>query len=183
MKERKRSVLFLDDEKSILSALRREIRELFGASIHAEFFASPEEALSRLSERGFDVIVSDQRMPEMDGPVFLTLAKGLAPSAIMVAMSGHCDFKALERAVNEGGISKFMPKPWVSGDLASILEESFCLAETRRAEADLAKAGLALIDSREAAERARLESMEPGITAFETDSNGIGIERVDEPKR
>ncbi|MCK5404869.1 MAG: response regulator, partial [Desulfobulbaceae bacterium] len=104
------TVLFVDDEKNILKALQRLFLDEEYAILTAE---SGKEALSLLdSGETPTVIVSDQRMPEMDGAEFLALAKERQPESIRMVLTGYADINAAVDAVNRGGIYRYIMKPW-----------------------------------------------------------------------
>jgi len=103
------SVLFVDDEKSICSALKRSFRKSPYIVYEAN---SGEQALSLLEDNDVDVVISDQRMPGMNGTQLLTIIKNQYPSIGRVMLSGYSDFDALTDAVNEANIFRFLPKPW-----------------------------------------------------------------------
>lgn len=102
-------LLLVDDEPSILAALRRLLRS-DGYHISAE--TDPKTALARLQEEEYDLIISDQRMPEMTGVDFLRHAKEVRPHSMRIVLSGYTDLNSVTSAINEGAIYKFLTKPW-----------------------------------------------------------------------
>src|SRR3990172_4680103 len=94
------SILCVDDEVNILSALRRLLRP-FGWRVVTE--SSPGRALDLLLEDSFDLIISDMRMPEMDGAQFLEQARSLQPDAIRILLTGQADLVSTADAINRGG--------------------------------------------------------------------------------
>jgi EAL domain-containing protein (putative c-di-GMP-specific phosphodiesterase class I)/DNA-binding response OmpR family regulator len=123
---RHRSLLLVDDEANILSALKRLLRP-DGYEIRTA--ASGEEGLELLAQHSFDVIVSDQRMPGMDGADFLRQARNLRPDTIRIMLSGYTELQSVTDAVNEGAIFKFLTKPWNDEQLRHHLAEAFRLKE------------------------------------------------------
>ncbi len=104
-------VLLVDDEPLVLEGLRRSLREEFVADL-AE---GPEAGLTKLKNNGpYPVVVSDMRMPGMDGAQFLAAVRTVSPESIRVMLTGHSDMEIAVRAVNEGQIFRFLTKP-VSG--------------------------------------------------------------------
>ena len=101
-------VMFVDDEPNILSGLRRILRPMKDewAMVFAE---SGTEALEQLDENNFDVIVSDMKMPGMDGAVFLSEVKDRYPEAIRIALSGQTDSHMIYRCVEHA--HQYMSKP------------------------------------------------------------------------
>lgn len=103
------SILCVDDEVNILNALRRLLRP-FGWRVVTE--SSPLRALDLLLEDSFDLIISDMRMPEMDGARFLEQARSLQPDAIRILLTGQADLVSTADAINRGGLYRFINKPW-----------------------------------------------------------------------
>jgi len=71
------------------------------------------------------VIVSDQRMPGMSGTEFLARASALFPDSVRIILSGYTDLQSLTDAVNQGGIYRFMAKPWDDGELRAAVRDAF----------------------------------------------------------
>ena len=110
-------VLLVDDEPNILSALRRSLaaidaRQLDGEALHLETFTSPEAAVRRSDEEDFDLVISDYRMPSMNGVEFLTRIMELQPSVPRMIISGFADREAIIAAINEVNLMRFIEKPW-----------------------------------------------------------------------
>ena len=105
----KRNVLFVDDEVKILHALKRGLVD----EPYEMFFAdSGREALEMLMHSEIHVIVTDMRMPEMDGLELLRKVKVEYPHVIRIVLSGYTDIEVLLTAINQGEIFRFMTKPW-----------------------------------------------------------------------
>ncbi|MBS1852994.1 MAG: response regulator [Acidobacteria bacterium] len=101
-------ILLVDDEPSILQGYQRLLRNEF----ELETASSGEEALKTLSHHGpFAVVVSDMRMPGMDGIQFLAKVKRKEPETIRIMLTGHADIETAVHAVNEGSIFRFLTKP------------------------------------------------------------------------
>lgn len=109
MAERKNAVLFVDDEPHILSSIRR-------ATIDEEFeplFAgNGQEALEIFEKRTISVIVTDMRMPEMDGLTLLKIIKEKYPQTVRMVLSGYTQLSQVLVTVNQADIFQFIPKPW-----------------------------------------------------------------------
>ncbi len=110
----KRTLLFLDDEPNILKALERVF---FDEDYDIEIFTSGKEALAFMKDNPVQLIISDQRMPEMSGTEFCQRALELRPDAIRIILTGYADIEAAVDAINEGRIYKFMFKPWNDDEL------------------------------------------------------------------
>ncbi len=112
----KHRLLFVDDEVSILKSLKRLFRKE-----NYEIFIAPggQDALDLIAEVGkpFSLIISDQRMPGMNGAEFLTKAKVIFPRARRILLTGYSDLDAIVAAVNDGEIHRYLAKPWNDDDL------------------------------------------------------------------
>ena len=114
-------VLFLDDEESILDGVQRLfIKEPYGiiTTTHAE------KAREILKKEKIKVVVSDQRMPEIQGVKFLQEVKGYNPDVIRILFTGYTDFSAAEEAINVGEVYRFISKPWKTSELLSTIHQS-----------------------------------------------------------
>jgi PAS domain S-box-containing protein len=101
-------VLIIDDEVEVLESLRRQLNREFEV-ITAN---SGEAALALLKSELFDVIISDQRMPNISGTELLDHARSLNPDTVRILLTGYSDQQALIEAVNRAGIDGYMTKPW-----------------------------------------------------------------------
>ncbi|ACL02009.1 Protein with response regulator receiver domain [Desulfatibacillum aliphaticivorans] len=108
------AILFVDDEPHVLKAMRRIFRKENYRLLTAE---SAEEALETLRAARVHVIVSDHRMPGMQGADLLRKVKELYPQTIRIMLTGHADVNAIMGAINEGAVYKFITKPWNDDDL------------------------------------------------------------------
>lgn len=116
------SILFVDDEPNILRSLQRLLRKTDYRIITAQ---SGVEALAMI-EGGESpaVIVSDQRMPEMNGAEFLSRARVLLPDSSRIMLTGYSELDAAMDAINKGGIFRYVSKPWNDLDLKNTLDEA-----------------------------------------------------------
>ncbi|RMD76050.1 MAG: response regulator [Lentisphaerae bacterium] len=115
------TVLFVDDEPSILHALRRLLRREPYKKIFVE---SGEEALNILREQRVQLIITDQRMPEMSGTEFLEKTSEIPGDPIRIIISGYADITSIVKAINEGGIYRFIPKPWDDEELKGTIRHA-----------------------------------------------------------
>ena len=101
-------ILLVDDEPSVLEALQRQFRKQF--HIHTALGAA--EGLTMLRIQGpFSVVVSDCRMPDIDGIQFLALVRKIAPDTVRMMLTGNTDLETAMEAVNRGEIFRFLTKP------------------------------------------------------------------------
>ncbi|PWY45609.1 EAL domain-containing protein [Pseudomonas sp. RW405] len=103
------TLLLLDDEENILRALTRVLRRDGYKILMA---TRAQDAFELLAKHEIQVILSDQRMPEMSGTEFLSRVKDLYPNTIRIVLSGYTDLKSVTDAINKGAIYKFLTKPW-----------------------------------------------------------------------
>jgi response regulator RpfG family c-di-GMP phosphodiesterase len=100
-------ILLVDDEIAILDGLRRQLRRSF--TVHTA--NSGADALELLESEPVAVVVSDMRMPQMDGATFLSRVRSLYPDVVRILLTGQTDTQAAIAAVNEGQIYRFLTKP------------------------------------------------------------------------
>lgn len=101
-------ILFVDDEEDILNSFKRQLRKKANISVAT----SGQEALDLIDSEGeFAVIVSDMRMPIMDGAEFLEKSKIKSPNSIRILLTGQTDLTSAISAVNKGQIFRFLSKP------------------------------------------------------------------------
>ncbi len=101
-------VLFVDDEANILSGIKRQLRKHY--AVETALGGPQGLELIKKSEE-FAVIVSDMRMPEMDGVEFLREAKVVSPDSVRLMLTGNADQQTAIAAVNQGSVFRFMTKP------------------------------------------------------------------------
>jgi len=119
---KERTLLIVDDEDSILLALRRLLRREGYRILSGK---SGAEGLDILAKNDVDVVMSDQRMPEMTGEEFLRRTKDLYPHTVRMVLSGFADMASITNAINQGSIYKFMSKPWDEKTLKDGILEAF----------------------------------------------------------
>lgn len=109
MAEKKNTVLFVDDEIHILSSIRRATMD---ESFEALFASSGQEALQIFEKKEISVIVTDMRMPGMDGLALLKIVKEKYPQTVRIVLSGYTQLSQVLATVNQADIFQFIPKPW-----------------------------------------------------------------------
>jgi len=111
-------ILLVDDEPNVLLGYERILRNEF--KTHSAVGGA--DALNSIRKRGpYAVVLSDMRMPDMDGIQFLAEVKSLAPDTTRIILSGYADVKTALSAVNEGNVFRFLTKPCSKEVLASTL--------------------------------------------------------------
>ncbi|EKD26113.1 MAG: Response regulator receiver [uncultured bacterium] len=102
-------VVFIDDEENILSAINRLCRK----EIFQSFFTSnPDQVIEWVQTKEVAVVVSDQRMPDMDGTLLLEKVRSISPNTIRIILTGYADLQSAVEAINKCGVWRFMNKPW-----------------------------------------------------------------------
>lgn len=133
--ENKINVLYVDDETGNLSAFKASFRRAFNV-FTAE---SAEEGIKILNENDVEIVLTDQRMPEMTGVEFLKSIIKTHPNPIRILVTGYTDIKAIKDAINEGQIYKYVEKPWDNDYLKMIIDKAYEVYQLRRENEELTK--------------------------------------------
>jgi HD-like signal output (HDOD) protein/ActR/RegA family two-component response regulator len=115
----RRRILFVDDEPHLLAGLRRMLRSR-GSTWDMRFAEGGEQALALMAEEPFDAVVSDMRMPGMDGGQLLALVRERYPRTVRIILSGHADQATIISAV--GPTQQYLAKPCAVDVLVEVLE-------------------------------------------------------------
>ena len=115
------TLLLVDDEPGILSALRRLLRKS-GYAIHTA--ESGKAGLEILEREHVDLVISDMRMPEMDGARFLEQVRARWPDTVRLLLTGYADVTSTIDAINRGEIYRYIAKPWNDDDLVLIVRDA-----------------------------------------------------------
>ena len=129
-------ILFVDDEERILRSLAMQFRRQYDVLTESD----PRRALERLKSETVDIIVSDQRMPQMNGAEFLAQASELAPHSLRILLTGYSDLDAAVEALNSGGIFRYLTKPWDQQEMSFTLRQAAEIAVRQGAAAPAAAA-------------------------------------------
>ena len=126
-------ILLVDDDRHSLDAIAVALRRRFAVSVAA----GAKEGLERVCADGpYAVVVSDYKMPGMDGVEFLARVRELAPGSVRVMLTGHGDLEAAVAAVNKGEVFRFLTKPCPTAVLGAALDAG---VEKYRREGSLAE--------------------------------------------
>ncbi len=120
-------ILFVDDEQAFLRSARR----LFCPPHRVVTAERPSRGLEAVRDEEFDVVVSDYRMPEMDGVEFLERVQKLRPSAVRMLVTAAHDFDTVVSAVNRGSVFRFVAKPFEVDDLIHAVNDAVDVAKLR----------------------------------------------------
>lgn len=173
----KAKILLVDDESNILRAIARLLKDYETTAV-----TSAEEALFIAKEVTFDLVISDFRMPGMDGLKFLIKFMQLQPDAIRMILTGYADLESAQKAINEAGVYRFINKPWNNIEIINavksglehqrILLENYQLANQVREQNKLLSEKDRILNA--------LEKEEPGITQVNwADDGSIIINEAD----
>ncbi|TGK05512.1 response regulator [Leptospira langatensis] len=125
-------IICVDDEVSVLETLQEQLHNEFGKTHEIETARSAEEALALLEEiqsSGFviEVIITDQVMPGMKGADFLESVHKRSPDSIKILLTGQAGLDSAIHAINFGGLSRYVEKPWniedLTRDIRSLIEK------------------------------------------------------------
>jgi len=151
-----RKVLFVDDEPHVTESLKRTLRKEPYEVLSAN---SAKDALQILARSPVDVVISDEKMPGMQGSEFLAVVCKQYPETIRIILTGHGSMEAAIRAINEGEIYRFLTKPCNEVDLAVTIRQALQLK-------DLTGVSRRLLEKnkRQSSILQELEKEHPGIT-------------------
>lgn len=130
-------ILFVDDEERILRSLALQFRREYEVLTESD----PRRALERLKSENVQIIVSDQRMPQMSGAELLAQAREIAPDTLRILLTGYSDLDAAVEALNSGGIFRYLTKPWDQQEMAFTLRQAAQIA-ARQLQAPKASAAI-----------------------------------------
>lgn len=121
MAEKKISVLYVDDEENNLFSFKA----VFRVKYQVYTAISGDEALKILSEKPIEIIITDQRMPNMTGVEFLEQVIEKFPDPMRVLLTGYADMNAVVDAVNKGKIFHYLSKPWNEDELDITINRAY----------------------------------------------------------
>jgi response regulator RpfG family c-di-GMP phosphodiesterase len=117
---KKLSLLLVDDEPNVLSALRRHFRQRY--AIHEA--ESGTVALAILEREEIDAIITDMRMPTMNGAELLRAVSIRWPTTVRILLTGYADLKVTTDAIREGLIDHFLTKPWEPEEITDCVDRA-----------------------------------------------------------
>lgn len=121
-------ILFVDDEERILRSLSMQFRRQYQVITES----NPERVMARLQDEPVDIIVSDQRMPQMTGSQLLEQVQERYPNSLRILLTGYSDLDAAVEALNNGGIFRYLTKPWDQQAMADTLAQAAQIVLHRR---------------------------------------------------
>lgn len=132
---KKINVLYVDDEVNNLNAFKATFRRDFNLYI-AE---SPIEGRKILDENDIEIVLTDQRMPEMTGVEFLESIIPDYPDTIRILITGYSDIDAVIDAINKGQVYRYISKPWNNDNLKMTIQSSYEVYSLRKENKELTK--------------------------------------------
>lgn len=127
-------LLLVDDESAVRNALARALRHDLRDRVAIETCGGALLALRRLTEKPFDVLISDLRMPSIDGMSLLEQAARIQPDCLRIILTATADFETARRAVNDFGIFRYLTKPWDPRQLCEHVKDALAIVAARRGE-------------------------------------------------
>jgi response regulator RpfG family c-di-GMP phosphodiesterase len=125
----KPTLLLVDDEESILNSLRRLLRS---QPYEVLLATSGAQALEIMAQRPVELVMSDARMPNMDGATLLAHVHQRYPDSIRIMLTGYADPSAIIKAINEGQIHRYISKPWHDEEMLLTLRQSLAYQYSER---------------------------------------------------
>lgn len=127
------NILYVDDEVGNLNAFKAAFRRDFNIYL-AE---SAAEGRKILDQHEIEIVLTDQRMPEMTGVKFLESIIPLFPDTIRILITGYSDIDAVIDAINKGQIYRYVSKPWNNEDLKMVIKSSYEVYSLRKENKEL----------------------------------------------
>jgi two-component system NtrC family sensor kinase len=118
--EAKSHILYLDDEQNNLNVFQATFRHFY--FVHTTI--NPIEAMEIIKNNPIEVILTDQRMPEMTGVDFLEKVRELNPNLIRIIVSAYTDVESIIQAINTGKVFYYITKPWSENEVRQIIDGS-----------------------------------------------------------
>lgn len=121
-------ILIVDDDTNVVKALIRTLD-----CLDCEFHSTdkPEEAINKLYNNKFDIIITDQRMPKITGLEILKEAQKIDDDILGILITGHSDMEVAVAATNDIGLYRYITKPWNNEDLVNIVKEALSIRKER----------------------------------------------------
>lgn len=166
-----KTVLFVDDDQNVLSSLRRLLRR---EPWHILFAKSAREGLDILQSHRVDLVVSDMRMPEMDGAIFLQTVKNAYPHTGRVILTGYADKHTVASMLQNECAHQMILKPWEADELKAVLYHILNHRETPEDAEDWLQAKLTEVDALPTLPQVYLEIKEVLASADDLSVKRIG---------
>ncbi len=129
------SVVFVDDD----AGNRQAFQAAFRTAMNVYTAANMDEVWAHLSSKSIHVVIADQRMPGTRGSELLAQVKERYPQVRRMLVTAYADLEAIIEAVNNGGVTKYFAKPWVSEQIVNAVQQAYAEARTEADQADYTK--------------------------------------------
>ena len=133
MSKNKINILYVDDEQNNLVSFKATFRIKY--NVHTAL--SGDEAMQIIESTPIDIIITDQRMPNMTGVEFLEKVLETHPEPMRILLTGYADMSAVVDAVNKGKIFHYLSKPWNEEELSMSIERAYEVYEEKKNIVDL----------------------------------------------
>ena len=133
MSKNKINILYVDDEQNNLVSFKATFRIKY--NVHTAL--SGDEAMQIIDSTPIDVIITDQRMPNMTGVEFLEKVLETHPEPMRILLTGYADMSAVVDAVNKGKIFHYLSKPWNEEELSMSIERAYEVYQEKKNIVDL----------------------------------------------
>lgn len=151
-------LLLVDDEPNILTALSRLFDELPDTKVFTA--ENAVAATTILKKHRIDVLISDEKMPQVEGHKFVQWVKDRYPDTLRIILTGYSDTEAMRHAVNRGDVYRYLFKPWDDDELLVIVKNALEHSRTSREREDLVAELAELVDRRTAELHEALSKLE-----------------------
>ncbi|MFO7849129.1 MAG: response regulator [Spirochaetia bacterium] len=133
----KYTILLVDDDVNVLRSLKR----LFGreGEIDTVLAENAQEGVSALKSKRIDLVISDERMPRIEGHKFIQFVKKYYPDIIRIILTGYSDTEAMLAAVNKGEVYRYLYKPWDDNELLVTVKNALEHARTEQDQGTIAR--------------------------------------------
>lgn len=128
MAEKKITILYVDDEENNLISFKAAFRIKY----HVLIAHSGDEALKMLESKSVEIILTDQRMPNMTGIEFLEKILQKYPDPMRILLTGYSDMNAVIDAVNKGKIYHYLAKPWIEEEINMTIKRAYEVFEDKQ---------------------------------------------------
>ncbi len=128
MAEKKINILYVDDEENNLISFKAAFRMKY----HVLIAHSGDDALKLLESKSVEIIITDQRMPNMTGIEFLEKILERYPEPMRILLTGYSDMNAVIEAVNKGKIYHYLAKPWIEEEINMTIKRAYEVYEDKQ---------------------------------------------------
>ena len=132
------NILIVDDEVEVLNALKKTLQRAKEFDADVSIASNAEDAKNKLSEKDYDLVLSDYNMPNTNGVQLLTWVKENYPEVVRIIITGYSDLETAREAINQANVHNYIEKPWDNDSLREIIHQTI-VRKRQREEKDLQK--------------------------------------------